>query len=341
MSEQMTKRERLAAAIKGEPTDRVSVALWKHFPVEDMTPQGLAKAALNFQNKYDWDLIKFTPTGTYSVMDWGAETVWQPNNMGVRTIVKFGVTSADQWPRLARLDVTKGFYGAQNEALSLLAGEIKGQTPILQTLFSPLTTARKLAGERIFTDLRTNPDLFKQGMEIITETTIQFALEAIKAGADGIFFATQVGTYRLVSASEYAAFGEYYDRRVLDALRDKCFISMIHIHGEDTMYPMLMNYPVNAANFHDRITEPTLAEARKRFSGLLCGGVNEWNTLVSGPDTAIEAEVQDAIAQTQGRGLLIAPGCVVPGHAPAENLMVVRKAVEKQAKFSFASAGGA
>jgi len=63
---------------------------------------------------------------------------------------------------------------------------------------------------------------------------------------------------------------------------------------------------------------------------LLCGGINEWNTLVTGPEAAIEAEIQDAISQTGGRGLMIAPGCVVPGHAPEQNLMVVRKAVEKQ-----------
>jgi uroporphyrinogen decarboxylase len=156
MSDQMTKRERLFAAMKAEATDRVCVALWKHFPVEDMTAEGLANAALTFQKKYDWDLLKFTPTGTYSVMDWGAETVWQPNNFGVRTIVKFGVNSAEEWARLPKLDVTKGFYGQQNAALSLLAKEINGETPVLQTVFSPLTTARKLAGERIFTDLRTN-----------------------------------------------------------------------------------------------------------------------------------------------------------------------------------------
>lgn len=330
MQDQMSKRERLLGAIKGEATDRVCVALWKHFPVEDMTPQGLANAALNFQQKYDWDLIKFTPTGTYSVMDWGAQTEWQPNNMGVRTIVKFGINNAEEWIRLPKLDVTKGMYGAANQALSLVTREIKGETPVLQTVFSPLTTARKLAGERIFTDLRTSPELFKQGMEVITETTIQFALEAFKAGANGIFFATQLGSYRLLNEAEYQNFGEYYDRRVLDALKDKCEFSLLHIHGEDTMYSMLAKYPVNALNWHDRITDPSLAEARKHFSGLLCGGINEWNTLVTGPETAIEAEIQDAISQTGGRGLMIAPGCVVPGHAPEKNLMVVRRAVEKQ-----------
>ena len=328
MKDSMTKWERVRAAIKGEETDRVAAALWRHFPVDDMTAEGLVNKTLAFQKQYDWDLIKFTPTGTYSIMDWGAETAWQPNNMGVRTVVKCGVNSAAEWHSLPKQDATKGFIGQQNRALSMLAKEVKGETPILQTVFSPLTTARKLAGERIFTDLRTNSKLFKEGLETITEVTIQFALEAIKSGADGIFFATQTGTYRLLNKAEYQEFGEAYDRRVLDAVKGKAEILMIHIHGEDTMYDLLANNPVNAVNWHDRITAPTLKGGRSQFSGLLAGGVNEWNTLITGPAQAIEAEVQDAIQQTNGRGLMIAPGCVVPQHAPEENLMIVRKAVE-------------
>lgn len=326
--EEMTKWERIRAAIKGQETDRVCVALWRHFPVDDMTPDGLAESALSFQQEYDWDLIKFTPTGTYGVMDWGAETVYEPNNTGVRKVIKYGVTAAEQWPRLPKLDVTKGFYGKQNQALSLLARQIKGDVPVLQTIFSPLTTARKLAGDRIFTDLRTAPDLFKQGLEVITEVTIQFTVDALKSGADGLFFATQLGSYRLLSEAEYREFGEAYDRRILEAVKDRAELLVIHIHGEDTMYPLLMDYPVNIANWHDRITAPTITEARKHFTGLLAGGINEWNTLVTGPDSAIEAEVQNAASQVNGRGLMIAPGCVVPSHAPKENLMVVRKAVE-------------
>ncbi len=328
MATAMTRWERVRAAVKGEETDRPCVALWKHFPVDDMTPQGLASCALAFQQKYDWDMVKFTPTGTYGVMDWGAETVWQPNNMGVRTITKFGLSDAAQWPNLPLLDVTRGYYGAANQALALAARELKGDVPLVQTIFSPLTTARKLAGDRVFTDLRTRPEWFKAGLEIITEVTIRFAQEAVKAGAHGLFFATQNGSYRVVNEAEYVEFGEYYDRRILDALRPQCEFLIVHIHGEDTMFDLLTHYPVDMANWHDRITAPSIHEARAKFGGLLLGGIDEWHTLVTGSKAEIEAQVKDAVAQAGGRGVMIAPGCVVPGHAPEENIMVVRKAVE-------------
>jgi uroporphyrinogen decarboxylase len=166
-------------------------------------------------------------------------------------------------------------------------------------------------------------------METITEVTIQFALEAVKAGATGMFFATQQGSYRLLNELEYREWGVEYDLRVLNALRPKVEFLMAHIHGEDTMWDLFRKYPVDMANWHDRITAPTLSEGRKLFPGMLVGGIDEWNTLVTGSAAAIEAQVQDAIAQTDGgKGLMIAPGCVVPGHAPEDNLMIVRKAVE-------------
>jgi uroporphyrinogen decarboxylase len=328
MKPEMTKWERLQAAIKGQPTDRVPVALWRHFPVDDETPEGLANRALAFQNKYDWDLVKFTPTGTYGIEDWGARTVWKSNDMGVRTIVQYGVTSADQWPRLENYEVTGGYIGRQNEALSLAAKQLKDEVPILQTVFSPLTTARKLAGDRIFTDLRTHPDEFLAGLEIIADVTTRFAQESLKAGAHGIFFATQNASYRFLSEAEYRQFGLAYDLQILNAVREAAQLMMLHMHGEDIMFHLVPEYPVDMVNWHDQITFPSLSEARQRTHYLLAGGVNEWKTLQNGSPEEVRTEVLRSIEEACGSSFLVAPGCVIPGNVPEENIWAVRKAVE-------------
>ena len=64
---------RIEAAIAGQPTDRVPVALWRHFPVDDQDPAKLAARTLEWQRAWDFDLVKFMPSGTYSVEDWGAK----------------------------------------------------------------------------------------------------------------------------------------------------------------------------------------------------------------------------------------------------------------------------
>ena len=55
-----THKDRILAAIKGELIDRPPVALWRHFPVDDQSPEALAKSTLHFQKTYDFDLVKVT-----------------------------------------------------------------------------------------------------------------------------------------------------------------------------------------------------------------------------------------------------------------------------------------
>ncbi len=44
----MNHRERIHAAIKNQPVDRVPVALWRHFPNDDLRAEGLAARVVEF-----------------------------------------------------------------------------------------------------------------------------------------------------------------------------------------------------------------------------------------------------------------------------------------------------
>jgi uroporphyrinogen decarboxylase len=264
-----------------------------------------------WQRKWDFDLVKFMPSGTYGVEDWGAMTEYQGAANGARAVVTAGLARPEHWPRLARLDPRKGVLGRQVEALRLAARELGGGAPILQTVFSPLTTARKLAGERVFADMRREPEALEAGLRIITDVTIDFARASLEAGAHGLFLATQCASYRVATEAEYLRFGKRYDLEIFAALKGKTRLDLLHVHGEDVMFDLLADYPVSLVNWHDRLTAPTLRDALQRFPGLLVGGVEENRILTRGPQDAIGAEVRDAIAQTGGRRLMIGPGCVL------------------------------
>jgi uroporphyrinogen decarboxylase len=133
----------------------------------------------------------------------------------------------------------------------------------------------------------------------------------------------------LLNEVEYREFGMQYDLMVLNAVRAETTLNMLHAHGEDIMFDLLAGYPVEMFNWHDRLIWPNLAEASGRFAALLVGGINDQHTLRKGPVAAIQAEVQDAIAQTDGRRLMLGPGCVIPTDTPAEH---VRAAVEAVAR---------
>jgi uroporphyrinogen decarboxylase len=307
----MNHWQRIEASITGAATDRIPVSLWRHYPIDDQDPGKLARHMVEWQRRWDFDLVKFMPSGTYGVEDWGAESAFEGAKNGARVINRAGVNRAEDWSTLAKLDVRKGVYGAQNDALRMAAPEL-GAVPILQTIFSPLTNARKLAGEAAFAHMRTHPEAFERGLRTITDVTIEFSLAALEAGAHGLFLATQHATYRSCTLAEYERFGRKYDLEVLAALKGKAKLNMLHVHGEDVMFDLLAKYPVEMINWHDRVTPPTLAGARKRFARSLVGGVNENGAMVTATPEAVRMEVRDAIEQVSGRGVVIGPGCVVP-----------------------------
>ena len=67
----MSRRDRVLAALRRQPVDRVPYAFWRHFPQVDRNPAGLAQATLRFQERYGSDFIKITPAGGYAVEEWG------------------------------------------------------------------------------------------------------------------------------------------------------------------------------------------------------------------------------------------------------------------------------
>ncbi len=223
---------------------------------------------------------------------------------------------------------TQGSYGRQLRCLELIRDEVKDETPFIQTIFNPLSMLKYLAGDSMaLADLRREPALIKDVLDVVTETSVRFVEEVMKRGAAGIFFATQHARYTKMSEAEYAEFGRPYDLRVLEAAGSG-WLNVLHLHGEEVMFDMLAKYPVPAVNWHDRETPPTLAEAMPRFKGALIGGLRQWETMLRGTPDDVRAEVRDAIAQTGGRRLVIGTGCVTPITSPTVNIRTARRAVE-------------
>jgi len=324
----MTRRQRLEATFRGEATDRVPVALWRHWPGDDQRAQDQAAAHLAFQERYDFDLIKVTPSSSYSAEDWGVTSAYVGSTEGTREYRQRAITGPDDWGRLALLDPGQGALGRQLECLRLIGEGARDEVPFIQTIFNPLSIAKYLAGEeQMLTHLRRYPGAFRAGLEIITETTARFVREVMRLGVAGIFLAVQHAQYSLLSEQEYLTWGKPYDLRVLEATAGAWF-NLLHLHGSEVMFDVCADYPVQAINWHDRETPPDLNEGLKRFPGAVCGGLRQWDTMVRGTPEDVRAEALDAIRQTRGRRFILGTGCVTPIVSPTSNIRATRQAVE-------------
>ncbi len=325
----MNHRERIHAALRSEPVDHTPVALWRHFPNDDLTAEGLAARVVEFQKKFDFDFVKVTPASGYPAEMYGATFQDGKNREGTRAYLSRPVNSLSDWEKIGPLDASNPVFQRESGAIKLVRQALGPDVPVLQTIFAPLNTAHNLAGDRLIQDLRADPVLLHRAVRALTETTIHFATDSMGAGASAIFFATQMATPKYLTLEEFQRFGEPYDLEVLDALRAaKPEIILLHIHGLNIYFEPLSHWPVLAINWHDRRTEPSLKQARAEYRGLLVGGIDEWGTLQGNPSDkaaqqAIVQQVRNAIEQTNGRGLVLAGGCVIPIDTPEQNIRTV------------------
>jgi uroporphyrinogen decarboxylase len=326
MADRMTKRERLEATVAGQPVDRVAVALWRHWPGDDQRAEDLARSTLDFQRTFDFDFIKVTPSSNYCLAGWGAESRWVGNQEGTREWGQRVVQGPEDWTRLQVLDPTSGLLDEVCRTLTIIGDEVGEEVPFIQTIFNPLAQARNLAGERLLYDLRQHPEALKAGLETITETTLRFIEAARETGIAGIFLALQHATYDLLTEAEYQEFGRPYDLRILEAAEGLWF-NLLHLHGVNVMFDLVADYPVQAINWHDQETPPSLGEAMDRFPGALVGGLRQWETMLRGTPDWVRAEAQAAIEATEGRRLIVGTGCVTPITSPLGNIRAARESV--------------
>jgi uroporphyrinogen decarboxylase len=333
----LTHRERLKACIDNDPAlDRPPVALWRHFPVDDQTPESLAQATLTYQNTYDFDFVKVTPASSYCLRDWGVEDKWDGNSEGTRTYTKRVIQKPQDWEKLPFLSPTSPHLARQLTCLRTIKRALGPNTPTIQTIFSPLAQAKNLAGqETLLVHLRQHPDAVMKGLSIITESTRRFIEAAIDtADIDGIFYAVQHAQAHLLTADEFSKFSKPYDLMLLKTVTRLPF-NMVHLHGTHIFFDAVARYPVEMLNWHDRETDWSLTEARKHYSRLgtgslspaFCGGLST-ETLVFGTPNKVRSEAQDALEQTSQRRFILGTGCVTPIIAPHGNIMAARRAIE-------------
>lgn len=322
-----THRERLQACLGGQIIDRAPVALWRHFPVDDQQPEMLAEAHLAFQAAYDFDLVKVTPASSFSVKDWGVEDAWEGNTEGTRRYTRYVIHDPSDWERFPVLEIEAPNLASQLHCLKQLRRELGTDTPILQTVFNPLAQAKHLAGaEMLLLHLRRFPEAVERGLRTITQSTRRFIRAVAEAGADGIFYAVQHAQAAVLSRAEYLHFSRKADLELLNAA-DDLWCNILHLHGDAVYFDALVDYPVHVINWHDRESGPTLADARRTWGGVVCGGLGR-KTLVYQTAASVQAEAREAIAQTSGRKFLLSTGCVAPIITPLGNLRAARTAVE-------------
>jgi uroporphyrinogen decarboxylase len=306
----MDKFDLIKKALKAEPTEKVPYAIWKHFPEFDKKPEGLLKAQMEFQNKYDSDIMKISISGRAFASDFGAKMGGYDPDSGSRKCVKYPIESPEDWENIKNVDVLSGEFGNQVKAMKLIHREVDGKIPTMMTVFSPFMVASQI-DPSVISHYRKDPQLIGEQFKIIISALTDFTKTSLDAGADGIFLATQHFNNKLSDDERIELEFTPMKSLIEKSIKKNNFL-VLHLHGDNPDYKLATKLPIDAINWHDQQTAPTLSEARKIFKGGILGGLNaeSWKDITNPAD--ISSLISLVYKNFKGSGLIIAPGCVIP-----------------------------
>jgi uroporphyrinogen decarboxylase len=340
---QSSKRERVDAALKGEPVDRLPVTAWRHFVADERRADTLARASLKYFYEYDWDWMKLNPRATYYAEAWGNEYDYNHYDHVYPERISGPLNSPADLEKIKPVSGTEGVFAEQLELVRLIKAGIWG-AHFIQTVFSPLSVLAFLAArpqrhsakaavqaqqDGVAQFIRENPSGAHEALGHIATTLTHYAAATVEAGASGLFFAiVKLARQGVITEAEFEEFGKPYDLKVLNAVQGAPY-NLLHSCGSDVYFDALLDYPVHALNWASiGQHNPTITQAAQRSRLALVGGVDEDGVLQTGTPHQVTEEALAAIQATGGKRFLLAPGCGTQAGVPAANLLALRRAAE-------------
>lgn len=326
----MNSRERLKAMVSNQPVDRVGITGWLHMPLVDRNPKDFAKASISFTEANGWDFVKVMYNGFYMTEAYGGDITYSKDpKIWYGEINKYPINHPNDLLNLPVLDPTKGVLAREIDGTKRIIDHFKGTVPVLATLFTPLTWIQEMTTrsrpEPTQAFMRYNQKELHRALEAVSETNIRFLEELVKAGIDGIFYATQFGTADYITPEEHREFGEKYDLPALEAIKDHTWFNMFHIHYyRNLMFEAFAKYPVQALNWEDKRgsdTERTsIRKARSLTDKVLICGIDEHHDFFNADNDreAIKAVLKErlvtSLKECGDNKFIFGPGCAMPIH---------------------------
>ena len=314
----MTNRERVLAALRGEPVDRVPLAFWLHdFAAENDVPTFVAES-LRLARTFSWDYLKPQLRAQCFAEAWGLTYAPSGARAVQYTRTHAPCAGAADLARLRPADAAAGALGEQLEALRLIRTGVGPDTPIIWTVFSPMMVVPfLLAGgvEQAAAIAREAPAALDHALAALTDTLAAYARAALRAGADGLFYATNVARRGLLSPAECRRFQRPWDLRVLEAVAAAPF-NMLHVCGAAAHLDEFVDYPVHAFSWAASESNPSMSAVRRRTGRAVVGGLPAKPLIATLTPGVIAERARAAVREMDGRGLLLGPECSINPDTP-------------------------
>jgi len=323
----MTPRERLYAAVRGRPRDRVPVTpifmAWAAHYVRRtyrefyLDGDILAEAQLAVTRAFNVEQVSAISDPWREASAYGMEFDYPGEGVGIPKGAL--IESPEDLARLGPLDVDASPRLADRvRAVEKMAAELGRTHSVLGWVEGPLAEYADLRGiNEAMIDLIDRPEMFRDAAEVLVANALAFARAQIAAGADMIGVGDAAAS--LIGPDLYARYVLEWEKKLFEGIHEAGAAVKLHICGNIT--GIVGQMPATGADIIDVDWMVPLGRARKAVGPdvALCGSFDPAAVLLRGAADDVAAAARQCIAEGGDRFILM-PGCEVPPETPEQNL---------------------
>jgi uroporphyrinogen decarboxylase len=301
----MDKRENLLSLVEGNRSPEfVPAAFFLHFPAQFHAGQAAVEKHLEYFRYTGMDFVKIQYEANF------------PHLVEIQT--------PDDWARMPFYGLD--FYAGQLKAVEGLVKAAKKEAVIVQTLYSPFMCAGHTTSDETLTShLDQQPDKVRKGLEVITDSLLQFVRACMRLGVDGFYTSTQGGEAgRFTNPGVFEQYVKPFDLTLMNEVNQTCRFNILHVcdYGRDYAdFSPFLEYPGHVVNcplkLGDRQLSPT--EAARMFARPYMGGMERLGVIATGTPEQVR-QAAEAVLTAAPEKFILGADCTVPNDTPWDNL---------------------
>jgi uroporphyrinogen decarboxylase len=307
----LTSRARMEAVLAGRLPDRLPVSFWVHNFAREQTVDELVAETMRLQKKFSFDFLKPQSPAHAAALIWGAEVTRPTRPEEWPELIRPALASAADLAAITPRPVS-GQLADQVKIVRQLRSEVGSDVPVIGTIFSPLMVMSFMhpgGKPAILEMMREAPEQMSRALDAISATLCEFAVMLLDEGqVDGVFYASTFCGKNELTEAEHLRFHEPHDNSILAACRPGR-MNMLHLCGPEVAAARFTEAEPPIVSWELGPHNPGLTAMNSMFDRAMLTGVPGKPDFSTTALEKLRAAVQAAIAETNGRKLMIGPGC--------------------------------
>lgn len=168
--------------------------------------------------------------------------------------------------------------------------------------------------------LEEDPEVIHHALRWTTEAHLRFARAQLMAGANATSMGDAYASADLISSSLYRKFAYPYEKAVVDGLKNLNLPYSIHICGNAANIIEFMGKTGTQILEIDWKTDMGLARRSVPENVVLMGNIDPSDPMCIGTAEKVRSQIQEMVAKTKGKNLIISSGCALGANTKPENM---------------------